>query len=49
MTIYELYTWAVANNAENFQLGEVFSDGVEVIEAEDLTVNTEKNLVSINN
>lgn len=49
MTIYELYTWAVANNAENFQLGEKFSDGIEVIEVEDLTVNTENNLISINN
>lgn len=49
MTIYELYIWAVANNVENFQLGEMFSDGTEVIEVEDLTVNTENNLVSINN
>jgi hypothetical protein len=49
MTIHELYTWAVANNVENFQLGEMFSDGAEVIEVEDLTVDTENNLVSINN
>lgn len=49
MTIYELYSWAVANNVENFQFGEIFSDGIEVIKVEDLTINTENNLVSINN
>ena len=49
MTIHELYTWAVANNVENFQLGEMFSDGVEVIEIKDLTVDTKNNLISINN
>ena len=49
MTIHELYTWAVTNNIENFQLGETFSGGIEVFEMEDFTVDTENNLVSINN
>ena len=49
MTIHELYTWAVTNNVENFQLGEMFSDGIEVVEVEDLTIDIENNLISINN
>ena len=49
MTIRELYAWAVANNAEDFQLGELFSDGVEVFEVGDFTVHPENNFVSLNN
>lgn len=49
MTIRELCNWVVANGVEDFQLGETFSNGIEIFEMEDFTVDTENNLISINN